>query len=128
MACLGTKRIICQSSSGGTGCFDSLSACPQDQWRTNIFTQCSAVATPTNNIIRSIDQQCQKNILMNVTTGQNPNQIYNLTVSLNGDQFCSVALVNNLDQDVIFRMGPNNNSTVSERLLDSDFLVDFTNN
>ncbi len=65
---------------------------------------------------------------MNVTTGQNPNQIYNLTVSLNGDQFCSVALVNNMDQEVVFRMGPNNNSTVSERLLDSDFFVDFTNN
>ena len=65
---------------------------------------------------------------MNVTTGQNPNQIYNLTVSLNGAQFCSVALVNNMDQQVVFRMGPNNNSTVSERLLDSDFFVDFTNN
>ena len=65
---------------------------------------------------------------MNITTGQNPNQIYNLTVSLNGGQFCSVAIVNNMDQEVVFRMGPNNNSTVSERQLDSDFLVDFTNN
>ena len=65
---------------------------------------------------------------MNITTGQNPNQIYNLTVSLNGGQFCSVAIVNNMDQEVVFRMGPNNNSTVSQRQLDSDFLVDFTNN
>ncbi len=65
---------------------------------------------------------------MNTTTGQNPNQVYNLTVSLNGGQFCSVALVNNLDKEVIFRLGPNNNSTVSERQLDSDFLVDFSNN
>ena len=24
-ACLGTKRIICQSTNNGTGCFDSLS-------------------------------------------------------------------------------------------------------
>ena len=28
----------------------------------------------------------------------------------------------------MFRLGPNNNSTVSQRQLDSDFLVDFSNN
>ena len=33
-----------------------------------------------------------------------------------------------MDQPISFRMGPNNNSTVSYRILNSDFLVDFSNN
>ena len=43
VACLGSKRIICAGFANGSGCFDSLSACPQAQWRTNIFTTCTAI-------------------------------------------------------------------------------------
>ena len=85
VACLGTKRIICQTVNNGTGCFDSLAACPQDQWRTNIFTQCSSVSPNVNNIIRSTDQNCQRNRLMNLTTGQNTSEIFSHTVSLGGN-------------------------------------------
>jgi hypothetical protein len=114
VACLGSKRLICENIANGTGCFDSFTACPQAQWRTNIFTQCSSLVPPTT-IVRSTNTLCQRNILMNATVGQRPDIQFNETLLIPGDQFCTVALVNNQDKPVNYRLTGNNNATVSFR-------------
>ena len=57
VACLGSRRLICAGVANGTGCFDSLSACPQSQWRTNIMTTCTAIQ-PAGIVAKSNNTQC----------------------------------------------------------------------
>ena len=64
---------------------------------------------------------------MNQTTGQ-PDFLFNESAPLGQNQFCVIALVNNIDSPINYRLGSNNNSTVSERLLATNQTVDFGNN
>ncbi len=64
---------------------------------------------------------------MNSTVGQRSDITFNETVPISGNQFCAIALVNNQDKTINFRLGSNNNATVSQRVLDNDYQVDFAN-
>ena len=63
---------------------------------------------------------------MNQTTAQ-PDFLFNQSAPLGQNQFCVIALVNNIGNSINYRLGSNNNATVSERLLASDQIVDFSN-
>ena len=63
---------------------------------------------------------------MNQTTAQ-PDFLFNQSAPLGQNQFCVIALVNNIGNSVSYRLGSNNNATVSERLLATDQDVDFSN-
>ena len=54
--------------------------------------------------------------------------LFNQTAGLFQNQFCVIALVNNLDRPINYRLGNNNNATVSERILGTSQVVDFGNN
>ena len=63
---------------------------------------------------------------MNQTTAQQ-DFLFNQSAPLGQNQFCVIALVNNIGNSISYRLGSNNNATVSERLLATDQIVDFSN-
>ena len=61
-------------------------------------------------------------------TGYSTNQTSaNNSVILQRNQFCAIALINNLNYDIAYTLTDLNNATMMQRLLDSNFTVDFTN-
>ena len=64
---------------------------------------------------------------MNQTTEGQPDFLFNQSAPLGQNQFCVIALVNNIGNSINYRLGSNNNATVSERLLSTNQTVDFSN-